>query len=165
MMTQPADLADIARAIIDANVYMTLGTADERGNPWVSPVFYAASEYRDFYWISSPQATQCLNIAKRPRVSVVIFDSRIPVGQGQAVYMSATAEQVPDADVDRAMEIYPGPPERGARRITGEDVRPPARFRLYHAAVTQHSILCPLSSARRCPAHGRVSDHRAVVTL
>ncbi|HEX6471727.1 MAG TPA: pyridoxamine 5'-phosphate oxidase family protein [Streptosporangiaceae bacterium] len=164
-MTRPTELGDIARAIIDANVYMTLGTADEHGNPWVSPVFYAARDYREFFWISSPEATQCRNIAKRPQVSLVIFDSRVPVGQGQAVYMSAVAEQVPDAEIDRALEIYPGPPERGARRIHGEDVRPPGRFRLYRAAVTQHSVLCPLSSAQRCPDHGRVSDHRALVTL
>jgi Pyridoxamine 5'-phosphate oxidase len=31
------DRAAIARATIDANTYMTLGTADESGLPWVSP--------------------------------------------------------------------------------------------------------------------------------
>jgi pyridoxamine 5'-phosphate oxidase-like protein len=36
---------------------MTLATADERGRPWVSPVFYAVDGYRDFYWISSPEVT------------------------------------------------------------------------------------------------------------
>jgi Pyridoxamine 5'-phosphate oxidase len=32
------DLGTIARSIIDSNFYMTLGTADENGRPWVSPV-------------------------------------------------------------------------------------------------------------------------------
>lgn len=33
----PQDLDAVAREIIDANLYMTLGTADETGRPWVSP--------------------------------------------------------------------------------------------------------------------------------
>ena len=37
------DLDYVARAIIDANRYMVLGTADEGGRPWVSPVYYAPS--------------------------------------------------------------------------------------------------------------------------
>jgi pyridoxamine 5'-phosphate oxidase-like protein len=32
-------LGTIARTIIDSNFYMTLGTADENGRPWVSPVY------------------------------------------------------------------------------------------------------------------------------
>ena len=41
-MTQPSpDLDAVARAILDANHYMTLGTADENGPPWVSPLYYA----------------------------------------------------------------------------------------------------------------------------
>jgi predicted pyridoxine 5'-phosphate oxidase superfamily flavin-nucleotide-binding protein len=28
-----AELADVARSVIDANSYMALGTADEAGNP------------------------------------------------------------------------------------------------------------------------------------
>jgi hypothetical protein len=159
------DLADIARAIIDANVYMTLGTADATGRPWVSPVFYAAHEYREFYWMSSPEATQCRNITERFEVSIVVFDSRVPVGDGQAVYLSALAEQVPDDEIDRALESYPGPAERGARRITAAEVRPPGPYRLYRATVTEHSILCPLSAAQPCPEHGRTSDHRVVVPL
>ena len=164
-MPDPHDLPGVARAIIDANVYMTLGTADAAGRPWVSPVFYAAANYREFYWISVPEATQCRNIAVRPEVSIVVFDSRIPVGNGQAVYMSAIAGPVPDDEITRALEIYPGPPERGARRFAADQVRPPAPYRLYRATVTEHSVLCPLSAARPCPEHGRTSDHRTTVTL
>lgn len=35
-MTDEHDLAAVAKAIIDANLYMVLGTADEAGRPWVS---------------------------------------------------------------------------------------------------------------------------------
>jgi hypothetical protein len=35
-----SDLGAIARAIIDSNRYMTLGTADEAGRPWQLPTLY-----------------------------------------------------------------------------------------------------------------------------
>ena len=34
---------DLVQAIIDANPYMTLATADEHGSPWVSPVWFATA--------------------------------------------------------------------------------------------------------------------------
>jgi hypothetical protein len=37
-MTAERHPAAIARAIIDANLYMVLATADQAGRPWVSPV-------------------------------------------------------------------------------------------------------------------------------
>jgi hypothetical protein len=137
------DHASIAAAIIDSNRYMVLGTADADGRPWVSPVFYAAKDYTDFYWISSPEAAHSRNIAARPQISIVIFDSTVRPGTGQAVYMSATVELLGGDEVARGLEIYPGPPERGARTVTVEELRPPGPHRLYRARATQHWILDP----------------------
>jgi hypothetical protein len=61
------DLDAVARDILDANRYMTLGTADAGGHPWVSPVFFAADGYHDLYWISSPEATHSRNLAAPAR--------------------------------------------------------------------------------------------------
>jgi pyridoxamine 5'-phosphate oxidase-like protein len=35
------ELAAVARQVIDANRYLVLGTADQHGVPWLSPVWYA----------------------------------------------------------------------------------------------------------------------------
>ena len=35
------DLGATAKAIIDANLYRVIGTADQAGRPWASPVYYA----------------------------------------------------------------------------------------------------------------------------
>jgi nitroimidazol reductase NimA-like FMN-containing flavoprotein (pyridoxamine 5'-phosphate oxidase superfamily) len=56
----------IARAIIDAGLYMVLGTADASGRPWVSPVYYAPNGYREFVWVSAPDSTHSRNIGARP---------------------------------------------------------------------------------------------------
>ena len=74
----------MARAILDANHYMTLGTADAAGNPWVSPVFFAADRYRELYWISSPEATHSRNLAARPELSIVRTVRHHPTGDLRA---------------------------------------------------------------------------------
>jgi hypothetical protein len=55
----------------------------------------------------------------------VIFDSTVLPGTGQAVYMSAAAEELVGDDVVRGLESYPGPPDRGARTVTVEELRAP----------------------------------------
>jgi nitroimidazol reductase NimA-like FMN-containing flavoprotein (pyridoxamine 5'-phosphate oxidase superfamily) len=147
---QHLDLGAIARAIIDSNMYMTLGTADENGRPWVSPVYYAPEGYVDFYWVSSPEAKHSRNLAARPEVSIVIFDSRTPVGSGQGVYMSAVAEELMDDDIERGIAVFSRRSEaHGAGEWNLEDVRPPARHRLYRATASEHFVLDPQD--RRMP--------------
>jgi uncharacterized protein YhbP (UPF0306 family) len=150
-MTGTPDLAAMARTIIDANQYMTLATADAQGQPWASPVFYATADYAEFYWISAPETTHSKNLAQRPQVSIVIFDSTAPEGTGQAVYLSATAEQVHDDDLDRALAVYPGPT--------------PDPYRLYRATAYEHSVLCPRGDSGACLQHGVLVDHRVQVRL
>jgi nitroimidazol reductase NimA-like FMN-containing flavoprotein (pyridoxamine 5'-phosphate oxidase superfamily) len=43
------ELSDHARSVIDSNRYMALGTADEAGHPWVSPVWFASEDHRSFH--------------------------------------------------------------------------------------------------------------------
>jgi uncharacterized protein YhbP (UPF0306 family) len=145
------DLAAVARTIIDANQYLTLATADALGQPWASPVFYATADYTEFYWISVPEATHSRNLAQRPQIAMVVFDSTAPEGTGQAVYMSAAAEQVPDGDLDQALALYPGPIS--------------APYRLYRATAFEHSILCPREGGGACTSHGVLFDHRVPVRL
>src|SRR6266700_1664900 len=63
----PPDLNRVARRVIDANHYMTLGTLDPDGAPRLSPVFYTAARYTDFYWLSSPDAHQFAQRGRAPR--------------------------------------------------------------------------------------------------
>jgi len=153
------DLSNIARNIIDSISYMVLGTADANGQPWASPVYFSSEKYREFYWISSPEVRHSRNIAIRPQISIVVFDSRVPVGEGQAVYMSATAEQVADIDLDQGLRIYNGrfqnPAEHGVSETALEDVQAPAVYRLYRAIAQEHWVLDPAGHP----------DHRTPVTL
>jgi nitroimidazol reductase NimA-like FMN-containing flavoprotein (pyridoxamine 5'-phosphate oxidase superfamily) len=137
-----SDPVETAKAIVDANLYMVLGTADENGHPWVSPVYYAPVDYREFVWVSRPETLHSHNLASRPEVSIVIFDSSVAIGNGQGVYMAATAEEVTGEARVAALEVFSRRSlGHGGREWTLADVEPPADFRVYRATASAHYIL------------------------
>jgi nitroimidazol reductase NimA-like FMN-containing flavoprotein (pyridoxamine 5'-phosphate oxidase superfamily) len=149
-VTPDQDLEAVARAIVDFNLYMVLGTADEAGRPWATPVYYAPDGYTAFYWVSSPDVTHSRNVVVRPEVSIVVFDSRVPIGTGQAVYMSAVAAELASDDLEAGIDVFSRRSiEHGARPWTAEDVRAPAPIRLYRATVSAHWVLDPEASPDR----------------
>jgi hypothetical protein len=122
---------------------MVLGTADATGRPWVSPVYYAPAGYREFFWVSSPETRHSRNIAARPEVSIVIFDSSVPIGTGKGVYVSAVAQELVVGDErTQGIEVFSRRSlEHGGRAWTLEDVDAPARLRLYRATAVEQWVL------------------------
>jgi len=155
------DLAPVAREIIEFNRYMTLATADAEGRPWATPVWYAHEAYTEFLWVSSPDARHSRNIAARASVGIVIFDSTVPVGGAQAVYVDAVAEELTGAERQRGIATFSRRSEaQGARRWAIAEVVAPAALRLYRAIAAEHFVLEPgdrrarvdLGSVARRPA-------------
>ena len=141
-MRHSGDPASTARAIIAANLYMVLATADERGQPWASPVYYAPRGLSEFIWVSRPDALHSRNIAARPEISIVIFDSSVPIGRGQGVYMAAVAEQLTGEARRDAIESFSRRSSgHGGGEFTVGDVEPPAELRLYRATADVHYVL------------------------
>jgi hypothetical protein len=135
-------LNELARTIIDSNRYMALGTADANGHPWVSPVWFASEDYKHFHWVSSPEARHSRNVAARPEVAIAIFDSTVPVGGAQAVYMSGRADELTETELERGIEVFGRLSEMDVGRRWGlDDVQPPSLFRLYRATVSEHYVL------------------------
>jgi len=133
-----------ARRIIEANVYMTLATADADGRPWASPVWFAHDEHTRFVWVSRPERRHSRNLAERPEVGIVIFDSTAPQGAAEAVYADALAEQVAEEDEERWVEIFSRRSEAlGWPALTTDDVRAPAALRLYLASAAELFVLGP----------------------
>lgn len=154
--TSSGSPAEIARGIVDASLYMVLATADAAGRPWSSPVYFAHAGYRDFFWLSSPEAVHSRNIAVRPQVGIAIFDSSAPISTGQGVYMSAVAEPVDGPGLERAMEVFSRRSlSHGGRAWTAADVDDASGLRLYRAVADDHSIL----------AKDGQPDHRVPVDL
>ncbi len=90
------------------------------------------------------------------------FDSQTPVGTGQAVYVSAVAEEVTGVDRDRGIDVYSrASVAGGAREWSLKDVLPPALRRLYRATMSEPWVLDPASH----PVHGRALDYWTPVTV
>jgi hypothetical protein len=152
----PEEQTSSAHRIVDGTMYMVLATADESGRPWASPVWFAHSRYEEFFWISSPQATHSRNIAARAQVGIVIFDSQVPIGSGQGVYMKATAGEIPADDLERGIGVFSRRSvATGGPAFTASGVLEDAPYRLYRAVATEHSMLAKDGSA----------DHRVPVVV
>jgi hypothetical protein len=144
------DLNATARRLIDGAMYMTLATADDDGRPWASPVWFAPAGYVEFLWVSDPEARHSRNLATRPQVAIVIFDSTVRIGAAEAVYVEAVAEQLSGIELERAIAIFSARSTAvGAREWTLADVSTPARLRLYRAAASATFVLGP--NDRRVP--------------
>lgn len=159
-MNAADELVRRATAVIDANKYMTLGTADPNGEPWVSPVYFTPDRYTDFYWVSTPGSKHSRNLERRPDLSIVIFDSQAPIGDAEAVYMKARAALVAEDDLVRCAELYASRlPE--LTTFSAAELTEPAVFRLYRASAIEHSILIRGGD----PTFGREADSRMPVVL
>lgn len=156
------ELSDLAKAVIDANSYLALGTADEGGHPWVSPVWFASEDYRQFHWVSSPEARHSRNLVVRPEVAIAIYDSSAAPGTAEAVYMSGRAEELTGQELERGLELFDRISQKGiARAWELSDVQPPSLFRLYRATASEHFVLI----RGRDPERGSGVDRREQVTL
>jgi nitroimidazol reductase NimA-like FMN-containing flavoprotein (pyridoxamine 5'-phosphate oxidase superfamily) len=150
------DAAQTATGLVEASRYLVLATADETGRPWSSPVYFAHLGFTEFFWVSSPDVTHSRNIAVRPEVGIVVFDSQAAIGTGQGVYMSAVAELLEDDDaVARGIEAFSRRSiAHGGHAWTSEDVRPGTGMRLYRATAGAHWLLAKDGQPdHRVPAH------------
>jgi nitroimidazol reductase NimA-like FMN-containing flavoprotein (pyridoxamine 5'-phosphate oxidase superfamily) len=160
-MSLPADLVEMARHVIDANLYLMLGTSEPDGRPRLSPVYFTHVDYRDFYWVSSPSARHSMNIAARPEIAIVIYDSTAPIGQGRAVYVSARASAVAEGELpQRCAEAF-ARVDPGAKRFQPHELSGDAPLRLYRARAIGHEVHIP----GRDPAYGTGIDTRREISL
>jgi hypothetical protein len=93
----------------------------------------------------------------------VIFDSSVPIGTGQGVYVSAVAGLVADREIKRGIELFSRRSVmHGGRAWTVKDVQDTAGLRLYRGMAEDHWILARDGQPdHRIPAHlttGRPRD-------
>jgi nitroimidazol reductase NimA-like FMN-containing flavoprotein (pyridoxamine 5'-phosphate oxidase superfamily) len=86
-----------AQEIISKIIYITIASADN-GQPWNSPVYSAYDENYNFYWVSDRNGQHSRNIRTNENIFIVIYDSTVPQGTGEGVYIKAKALEVNDRD-------------------------------------------------------------------
>lgn len=93
-------------------------------------------------WVSSPDTRHSRNLGARADVSIVIFDSSVPIYGGKGVYMSAVAQEFDHDGHADAIETYSRRSlAHGGPRWTLESVQPHAELRLYRAIAVDLYVL------------------------
>lgn len=96
-----------AKEILSNLRYITIATATKDGQPWNTPVFASYDERYNFYWASWTGTQHSQNIRENPNVFLVAYDSTVPEGSGEGVYVKATAEELNDPDdITRALTCF-----------------------------------------------------------
>lgn len=151
-----------AKQIIKDNIYMTIATASMKGKPWISPVFFAYDEDYNLYWVSSKDSRHSKLISENSDVSIVIFDSRAPEGEGDGVYFEAKAIELESkTDIQEAIDLL-------GQRVTKDEFRikrlgevtGDGAWRIYKATPTKTSKLTEGEFV-----NGQYIDKRAEINL
>ncbi len=155
-------LAARLREVVDRHHFMVLGTAEDDGTPRLSPVYFNHDEYRTIFWVSSPESQHSRNIAREPRVSLVVFDTdRTPAESPGGVYIGATASEVPVDELERECRRAFRRTLEGAKAFTPDELSGDADLRLYRAEARSHEV----HVRGRDPEFGQGIDRRIVVHI
>lgn len=105
--------------------YATIATASKDGKPWNSPVAHEYDNQLNVYWFSDKQNQHSQNVRENEDVFIVIYDSTVPEGEGEGIYIEAKAVEVNDPEeILRVRKIKKGEDYQGsADEFLGEAIR------------------------------------------
>jgi len=84
----------MAKRIIEKILYITIATSSLDSKPWNSPVYSAFDENYNFYWASDKNGQHSRNIKENDNIFIVIYDSTVPEGTGEGVYVKARGQEL-----------------------------------------------------------------------
>ena len=74
--------------------YATIATVTPDGQPWNTPVAHILDQDLTIYWASDKNNQHSKNIRSSPVAYAVIYDSTVPEGEGEGVYIQAEAVEI-----------------------------------------------------------------------
>ncbi len=125
-----------AKELIADIHHVPLATVNEDGSAHNTPVFMAFNDQLTGFWSSHPETLHSHNIARDPRIFLVVFDSR--EGHG-GLFIRALAQVIEDeAEVKRALKLLTRLKEpMDSRMGKATDYLMPDGQRLYKAVPVQ----------------------------
>lgn len=111
--------------IVKTIKYATLATVTPDGKPWNSPVRHEYDSDLNIYWFSDKEGRHSKNVRANSSVFIVIYDSTVPEGEGEGVYIEAVVEELNDpAEILRVRKLKKGEDYEGKPDdFTGDAVR------------------------------------------
>jgi uncharacterized protein YhbP (UPF0306 family) len=83
-----------AAEIIKEILYITIASVSQDGQPWNSPVYSAFDKDLNFYWFSDKNSQHSQNARANNKVLLVIYNSTVPEGTGEGVYIKAVVSEL-----------------------------------------------------------------------
>jgi len=113
-----------AKEILQTIRYATVATANREGKPWNSPVSSVHDEELNIYWFSDKSNQHSQNIRENADVFIVFYDSTVPEGAGEGVYIEAQACELEDMEeIKKARKLKKGIEENDLTRFLGDGIR------------------------------------------
>ena len=114
-----------AAEILKQIQYATLATVTPEGLPWNSPVAHTLGEDLNIYWFSDKEGQHSKNVRANGEVFIVIYDSTVPEGDGEGVYIQAKAFELDDpTEILRVRKLKKGEDYVGKPNdFTGDAIR------------------------------------------
>lgn len=107
-----------AKEIISKIIYITIATVSKDGKPWNTPVYSAFDEKYNFFWASWTENDHSKNIRQNPEVFIVIYDSTVPEGTGEGVYVKAKVYELSDPkEIEHATKYLYGRKSKNPRPV------------------------------------------------
>lgn len=136
---QPMSEHHIKRAaeIIKDIKYITIASVSADGQPWNTPVYSAFDKDLNFYWFSDKNSQHSQNVRGNNKVLLVIYDSTVPEGTGEGVYVKATVSELNEADEILAAKAVLDERVGKTNRRNAEDYMGDTVLRGYKATAVQ----------------------------
>jgi uncharacterized protein YhbP (UPF0306 family) len=83
-----------AAEIIKEILYITIASVSAEGQPWNSPVYSAFDKDLNYYWFSDKNSLHSQNVRSNSKVLLVIYNSTVPEGTGEGVYIKAVVSEL-----------------------------------------------------------------------
>lgn len=100
------DLPDSLIKLLQAVPYVCIASVGPDGQPWNAPVWGCFDDELNLYWASWPKSQHSLNIAQRPDIFVVVYDSGAKREEGSGLYLKMTAKVLTGrAEIAKARQI------------------------------------------------------------
>ena len=110
--------------IIKQIKYATLATVTAEGNPWNSPVKHEYDQDLNIFWFSDKENQHSKNVRENGQVFIVIYDSTVPEGDGEGVYIQAIVTELSNPDeISYARRIKKGPDLDAPDDFMGDAIR------------------------------------------
>lgn len=113
-----------AKEILAKIQYATVATVTPDGKPWNSPVAHEIDEQYNIYWFSDKENQHSKNVRENPYAFIVIYDSTVPEGEGEGVYIEADVQELNDADdINQIRNAKKGKVVDDAQEFLGDAIR------------------------------------------